>query len=134
MRKQIVWRPSTPPSEHQSILTVELPPETKLPPTPQEYQQAMSLKVWGLVQEAVKEAGDRAVQEVGAAVREALPGANVEPDALNSLDAAIMMSDRMMALIGEVYLENEPRARPLLTKDDLEEFQEQTLWDLLENL
>lgn len=115
-------------------LTVELPPGTKLPRTPAEFRQAMNLKVWDLTRQAIEEAGDQARWEVGEPVRAALPGANVEPDALDSLDDMIMMSDQMMALLGSIDWANEPATRPLLTKDELEDFREQSLGTILEAL
>ena len=134
MKKPIVWRPSTAPEAYQSILTVKLPPETKLPPTPQEFHQAFNLKVWRLVREAIEAAGKRARWEVGEPIRQALPGANVEPDELDSLEDALMMSDQMTALLGLIDWEKEPAVRPLLTKDELEDFAAQELGELLESL
>lgn len=124
-----VWRTAV-----SIALTVELPPGTKLPRTPAEFRQAMNLKVWDLTRQAIEEAGDQARWEVGEPVRAALPGANVEPDALDSLDDMIMMSDQMMALLGSIDWANEPATRPLLTKDELEDFREQSLGTILEAL
>lgn len=125
MEKPIVWRPSTAPQEWRGILTV------KLPPTPKEFQQAINLKMWGLVRQAIEESGDQAVWEVGERMREALPGANVEPDELGSLDDALMMSDQMMAVLGSIEWADETSVRPLLTAEELEDFEEQTLGSVL---
>jgi hypothetical protein len=130
MKKPIVWRPSTAPEEWRGILTVKLPPETTLPPTPQEYQAALNLKVWGLVREEIAAAGAD-VREVGERIKAALPGAFVDLDEPSSWEDAILDSDQMMPLRGAVDLKREPAARPLLTKDELEEQAEMTLDDLL---
>ena len=134
MKKPIVWRPSTAPEEYRAILTVRLPPETKLPPTPKEFQQAINLKMWGLVRRAIEEAGSQARWEVGERMREALPGANVEPDELDSLEDALMMSDQMMGVLGSIEWEDETSVRPLLTSEELADFEAQTLDDVLASL
>lgn len=131
MKKPIVWRPSTAPSELQAILTVKLPPGTALPPTEREFRQAFNLKAWRLVREAIEAAGANARWEVGEPVKAALPGANVDPTDVDNLEDALMMSDQMTALLGSIDWDNEPAARPLLTKDDLEDFEEQTLGGVL---